>query len=162
MIETASQYHPAATGEGALMARAIERWQRVTLRGNRAYERRDRAGALSHYRAALSLADGLYGLGSANPDQALAALVISHHNLADLFEADGTPDSAAAHLCLAYEALIHAIEDEALSQAWRDAAWRHARIALEQLQRFLQRHPGHPRATRSVAWSPLAVPAQPH
>ncbi|OZI67917.1 DUF2753 family protein [Bordetella genomosp. 1] len=162
MIETATPYPHASASEHATTERAIERWQRVTVRGNRAHTRGDRHGALSHYRAALSLADGLYGLDSVDPDPALAALVISHHNLADMFEAQGAPDTAAAHLCLAYEALIHAIEDEGLAHPWRDAAWRHARIALEQLQRFLQRHPGHPRATRSAAWSPLPIPAQPH
>ncbi|OZI43020.1 DUF2753 family protein [Bordetella genomosp. 4] len=125
-------------------------WQRATLRGNRAYERGDYAAALTQYRAALSLADTLPGQ-SDDVEAALAALVVSHHNLLTLYEQTGQFELAAAHACRAHELLHEIALDYVLPECWREAAWRHGRVTYAELLQFLQRHPDHDRARRAAA-----------
>lgn len=145
---------PAPAAESCLGA-----WQRVTLRGNRAFERGDHAGALTQYRAALSLADTFPGR-SDDADSALAALVVSHHNLMTWHERAGQTEDAGAHACRAHELLHEIASSGELSANWRDAAWRHGRVTYAELLRFLQRHPDHGRARRSAAltWRDGAEP----
>ena len=102
------------------------------------------------YRAALSLADTFPGR-SDDADAAVAALVVSHHNLLECYERAGQIESAAAHVCRAHELLHEMVLDAAMAACWREAAWRHGRVAYAELLRFLQRHPDHERARRAVA-----------
>jgi len=125
-------------------------WQRATLRGNRALERGDVVAAQAQYRAALSLADALPGR-AADADTAVAALVVSHHNLAELHRRAGRADLAGAHVCRAHELLHEMAVDASLDACWREAAWRHGRVTYAELLQFLRRHPGHDRACRAAA-----------
>ncbi|HYG43795.1 MAG TPA: hypothetical protein VEA17_12815 [Bordetella sp.] len=145
---------PHAAGEPCLDA-----WQRVTVRGNRALERGDAAAALTQYRAALSLADALPGR-AADADTAVAALVVSHHNLAELHQRAGRADLAGAHVCRAHELLHEMATDATLEPDWRSAAWRHGRVTYIELMQFLRRYPGHPRARRAaeLPWGDDAEP----
>ncbi|GAB1576024.1 hypothetical protein BPNSA17_08570 [Bordetella petrii] len=131
-------------------------WQRATLRGNRALDRADMATALMQYRAALSLADILPGRAS-DADTAIAALLVSHHNRAELHQRAGL---AGAHVCRAHGLLHEMAVDTALDACWRAAAWRHGRVTYAELLQFLRRHPGHDRACRAAAlpWRDGAEP----
>jgi len=128
----------------------LSAWRRATLRGNRAFERGDHASALTQYRAALSLADTFPGR-SEDADAALAALIVSHHNLLALHERTGRTECAATHVCRAHELLHEIALDLAMPACWREAAWCHARVTYAELLRFLQRHPGDERARRAAA-----------
>ncbi|MBO9356809.1 DUF2753 family protein [Bordetella petrii] len=134
-------------------------WQRATLRGNRALERGDAAAALTQYRAALSLADALSGR-AADADTAVAAVVVSHHNLAELHRRAGRDEQAGAHVCRAHELLHEMLADAALERCWHAAAWRHGRATYAELLQFLRRHPNHDRARRAAAlvWRDGAEP----
>lgn len=136
-------------------------WQRATLRGNRAFERGDHASALTQYRAALSLADTFPGR-SDDADAALAALIVSHHNLLALHERTGQTDRAAAHACRAHELLHEITVDLSMPARWREAAWCHARVTYAELLRFLQRHPDHDRARRAAALTWRDTAQAPH
>ncbi|MCD0501424.1 hypothetical protein [Bordetella petrii] len=128
----------------------LSAWQRATLRGNRALERGDADGALAQYRVALSLADALPGR-STDADAAVAALVVSHHNLAELHGRGQRDDLAGAHVCQAHELLHEMAVDATLDARWRDAALRHGRVTYAELLQFLRHHPGHERARRAAA-----------
>jgi len=142
----------SAAGAVSSADRSLGDWQRSTLRGNRALGQGSLAEALEHYRAALALAEALQD-GPGEPDTALAALVVSHHNLAELHLRASRPDAdlAAAHLCRAHELLHGMLSDARETPERRLAAWRHGRVTYVQLQNFLQRHPGHARARRAAA-----------
>lgn len=125
-------------------------WQRATLRGNRALDRGDPAAAMRQYHVALSLADTFPGR-SDDADAALAALVVSHHNLVELHERAGQTESAAAHVCQAHELLYEIALDPAMTARWRDAAWQHGRVTYAALLQFLRMNPYHERARRAAA-----------
>ncbi|OZI72526.1 hypothetical protein [Bordetella genomosp. 2] len=150
---------PVSMPQFAAEEPCVGAWQRATLRGNRALARGDAAAALLQYRAALSLADTLPGR-ALDADAAVAALVVSHHNLAELHERAGRFDQAAAHFGQAHELLHEMGLDVALEPRWREAAWRHGRVTYAELLQFLRRHPGHPRAARAAAlpWRDGAEP----
>jgi len=154
MIESSAFMVQAQPRSAAVSPPATEpclgAWQRATLRGNRALARGDMAAALVQYRAALSLADTLPGRAS-DADTAVAALVVSHHNLAELHQRAGRTDLAGAHVCRAHELLHEMAADPALDACWRAAAWRHGRVTYAELLQFLRRHPGHDRACRAAA-----------
>ncbi|MBV7483577.1 hypothetical protein [Bordetella sp. BOR01] len=142
-LRSAAAVPPAATEP------CLDAWQRVTLRGNRALARGDAAAALTQYRAALSLADALPGR-AADADTAVAALVVSHHNLAELHQRAERADVAGAHVCRAHELLHEMAADTTLDPSWRAAAWRHGRMTYVELMQFLRRYPGHDRARRAA------------
>lgn len=147
MVQT--QVRPAAVAI-ARTEPCLAVWQRATLRANRAFDRGDFAAAILQYRAALSLADTFPGR-SDDADAALAALVVSHHNLGELYEHAGQIESAATHVCRAHELLHEFALDVSMLACWRDAAWRHGRVTYAALLQFLQRHPCHERACRAMA-----------
>lgn len=152
------QIQPLSTAAASPAAdRCLDAWQRATLRGNRALQRGDAAAALAQYRAALSLADALPGR-AADADAAVAALVVSHHNLAELHQRAGRAGLAGAHVCRAHELLHEMAVDTALDPAWRAAAWQHSRVTYAELALFLRRYPGHERARRAAAlpWHAIA------
>lgn len=133
----------------------MEQWRRATLEGNQAYESCDFPGALAQYRRALQLADRLWGRPY-DPGAAVAALVVSHHNLAQLHERLQQSEAAASHICAAHETLHRKALDPDVAEAWREAAWQHSRVTYAELLAFLRRHPAHPRAAAAAAlqWWP--------
>jgi len=153
MIQAASHCEPdrPAAGPGGLA-----RWRRAIVQGNDSFEAGDAPAALAAYRQALDLARGL----PPGTEDAVAALVVSHHNLARLHEAAGRADEAAGHVCEAHETLCARAADAAAGHGAREAAWRHSRVTHAELLRFLQRHPGHDRASRAARLWPGDGPAQ--
>lgn len=146
MVQTSAWAGPKR--QGAFVS-GMERWRRATLDGNGAFERGDLAGALERYREAAELAAEMMG-GDADPGSATAAFVVSHHNLAQLCERRERPGEAGEHLAHVLETLHRAMADAGLARPWREAAWRHSRIAYAELLAFLRRHPDHPRALRAA------------
>ncbi|SAI26498.1 Protein of uncharacterised function (DUF2753) [Bordetella ansorpii] len=146
MVRLAQQYAPA---RGAHSHTGLSRWQSVTREGNQAFEQGDFSTALSHYQEALDLAQRF---APEAPDAA-PALVVSHHNLAELHERQGQSDDAARHLCRAHEALCARAADDSGEESIRVTAWRHTRVTYAALLRFLQRHPEHAAAQRAARLS---------
>ncbi|WP_277188042.1 hypothetical protein [Caballeronia sp. BR00000012568055] len=118
----------------------------------------ERAGQLSLARAGYerALAIALRLLDAPPPGRAedcLAALVVSHHNLADLLadSSDSNDRNAAArHLCHAHETLIALHTSIARPVSLRQAALRHSRETHMALVRHVARHGPHPLIARTL------------
>lgn len=134
----------------------LDDWRRAITQANNRFERGDDDGALAQYRAALVIADHVFGQVD-DADLGVAALVISHHNAADTCERQGWHEAQAHYLCAAHERLCLAMVDPGLPQVWRDAALQHSRRTHAELLRFLTRHPEHRQAQTAIA---LMAPPQ--
>jgi hypothetical protein len=89
----------------------------------------------------------------------MAALVVSHHNLADLHAELGDIDSAAEHLCRAHETLIHLFLDVSRDRNLQQAALRHSRETHFALLNHVRAHGPHPLVTRALGAGCLALSA---
>lgn len=120
----------------------LTHWRSTIQQGNEHYRRMapgSLAQALSLFQDALLMADVLFDQWP-DADVALAAYVVSHHNLADtLLHLDET-DEAATHLCVAHERLERLRDDTTQPCSRRDAAERHMMRTLAELERFAHRH----------------------
>ncbi|MGL5522950.1 MAG: hypothetical protein ACRDCY_03480, partial [Aeromonas veronii] len=83
-------------------------------------------------------------------DEAVAALVVAHHNLADLLVAMTLPDRAADLLCYVHDCLLATCHSPACSSRLREAALRHTRTTRAELLTFVQRHGSHAGIMRSL------------
>ncbi|MFA9439503.1 hypothetical protein ACDA63_07685 [Uliginosibacterium sp. sgz301328] len=128
----------------------MEQWKREIVLGNRDFEARDFIEALLHYRRALAVARRLFAHWP-DADEAVAALIIAHHNMADLLRHMSHIDEAASHLCSAHRCLQQAIIDPHLPDALREAAKRHTPRTLAELQRFSRECCRHPDVIRALA-----------
>ena len=128
----------------------MEQWKRAIEAGNEAFTGSAPATALGHYRLALRLAQTLVG-DWPDHNAALAALVVSHHNLADLHRLSNTHEDAITHVCDAHDALQRLIVDPHIDLALRQAALRHTRQTLHELLRCARTAPLHPRVQASLA-----------
>ncbi|KND61113.1 TPR repeat [Candidatus Burkholderia verschuerenii] len=116
--------------------------------------------ARAGYEHALSIARQLLDAPpSGRADDCLAALVVSHHNLADLLVDAGEFDAAALHLCLAHETLIALHLHPGKSASLRRAALHHSRETHVALIRHLARHGPHPRIARTLEHAHAALDA---
>jgi hypothetical protein len=82
------------------------------------------------------------------PDEAVAAFVISHHNLADLHLALKQPEESAEYLCAAHQRLLRVIQDAHLNPALRQAAFNHSHKTYAELLGFINEHGEYPRTHR--------------
>lgn len=78
-----------------------------------------------------------------HPDDCLAALVVSHHNLADLYRQRGQLLPAVEHTCAPHELLLRLVVD--VPPTVQDAAWRHLRQTRAALLDWQRLHGPHPR-----------------
>lgn len=117
----------------------MKQWKRAITTGNRHFAQNDFETALYHYRQALAEAQRLFDKWP-DVDNAVAALVIAHHNLADLFLQQGRTDEAGCHLCRAHERLTGAIADVRLAPGLRQAALRHSSHTYARLLQFASQH----------------------
>lgn len=83
-------------------------------------------------------------------DDCVAALVVSHHHLADLQVQAGATDLAAEQLCRAHEALMGLLQAGEREAAVQQAAWRHSRETHAGLLHFLGEHGAHPAIARGL------------
>ena len=120
----------------------MEHWKRTIERANRCFAEGEMVDAREHYLQALALAQVLFERWS-DADEAVAACVISHHNLADLLVAMTLPDRAADLLCHIHDCLLATSQSPTSSAALREAAVRHARSTRTELLAFLGKHGHH-------------------
>lgn len=127
----------------------MEHWKRTIEAGNRCYVEGDWVQARELYLQALAEAQVLFGRW-ADHDMAVAAFVISHHNLADLHLMLGQPEEAAENLCASHERLLQALADASLAEELRTAAMHHSRRTYLELLQFIAEHGAFPRTDRLI------------
>jgi len=108
---------------------SLDQWERLTRRANDAFLAAQFAIAISAHAQALWVAEALIGseVLSRRPDDCLAALIVSHHNLADLYRDAGHPAAAAEHLCRPHLTLVELLQDPHFPIPVQQAALRHLR-----------------------------------
>ncbi|WP_449434731.1 hypothetical protein [Pseudomonas putida] len=142
----------------------MQHWKRTTQTANRLFEQGALVDAREHYLQALALAQVLFERWH-DVDEAVAALVIAHHNLADLHLRLKQPQESADYLCAAHQRLLEASQQARLPQALRDAALRHSGRTYTELLSFIAEYGQYPRTERLLdrhapAASELAAQAQ--
>jgi hypothetical protein len=125
----------------------MEEWKKLICRGNRSFEDGRLDDAQMIYQAALSEADQRLGRCAARCDcdylealAAVAALVVTHHNLADLCVRADRIEDAAGHLVAVHDRLSHLIEDRHAPCALRAAAVRNSGRTRRAMLSFADEH----------------------
>lgn len=107
-------------------------------------ERRLESALAGHVRALWAIEALLDGpVLRSHPDDCLAALVVSHHSLSDLYRCRGQLSPAAEHVCAPHELLLRLACDS--PSPLQDAAWRHLRETRAALLDWQRLHGPHPR-----------------
>lgn len=104
----------------------MEQWKRSMRAGNQCFETKQYAQARSHYEAGCERATQLFTVWFDRP-QAVASVVVSYHNMADLLLEMGQAEPAEQQLRHCYDYLFRAVAqapdldevDEALLQGLR-------------------------------------------
>lgn len=125
----------------------MEQWKRLIEAGNRYFVEGRWVEAREQYLQALALAQVLFERWR-DPDAAVAAFVVSQHNLADLQLAIGYPEGAAEHLCACHEHLLRCAVAQHLSPALRQATLNHSRRSYSGVLNFVAEHGAYPRTDR--------------
>lgn len=125
----------------------MQHWRRTKQNANRLFDQGELVDAREHYLQALALAQVLFERWH-DVDEAVAALVIAHHNLADLHLRLNQPHESADYLCAAHQALLQASQEQRLPQALRDAALRHSARTYTELLSFIAEYGQYPRTER--------------
>ena len=125
----------------------MEQWKRLIEAGNRYFAEGRWVEAREQYLQALALAQVLFERWR-DADAAVAAFVVSQHNLADLQLTIGHPEGAAEHLCACHEYLLRCMAAEHLSPALRQAAMNHSRRTYAGVLNFVAEHGAYPRTDR--------------
>ncbi|QJE02814.1 DUF2753 family protein [Massilia forsythiae] len=136
---------------------SLPRWEAVTRKAIALMRSAGAGPALADHECALAIACRLIDAPpSGRAQDCVAALVVSHHNLADLWRARGDTGGAAAHLCRAHEALLALASDDGRDACLRQAALRHLRETHLALVAHAARHGPHDRITRALRQGMLA------
>ncbi len=117
-------------------------WKQQTLCGNRHFDAGEYAKALDCYQQALWLARQQFSFWQ-DADEAVAALVVAHHNLADLLVAMTLPDRAADILCHVHDCLLATSQSPVCSDSLRASASRHSHNTRTELLAFVRKHGTH-------------------
>lgn len=116
--------------------------------------------ALDGYERALQIARRLIErLPEGRASDCVAALVVSHHNLADLELERGGTDRAIAHLCDAHEALLELFLDTTRDPSLQQAALRHSGETHVALLSYIAAHGPHPLIARTLELGERALSA---
>ncbi|WAJ36749.1 hypothetical protein OU800_19365 [Pseudomonas sp. GOM7] len=125
----------------------MEHWKTVIEAGNRCFTEGNWVQARELYLQALAEAQVLLGRW-ADHEQAVAAFVVSHHNLADLHLTLEQAESAAENLCACHERLLSILGNGALPEALQQAALRHSQRTYLELLQFIAEYGTFPRTDR--------------
>ena len=125
----------------------MEHWKRTIEKANHCFIAGELVDARELYLQALALAQVLFERWP-NPDEAVAACVISHHNLADLHLSLGQPEESAEYLCAIHQCLLQVVQDQRLPPSLRQAALRHSSKTYAELLSFISEHGEYPRTHR--------------
>lgn len=149
----------------------MQHWKRTTEIANRLFQQGELVDAREHYLQALALAQVLFERWQ-DADEAVAALVISHHNLADLHLRLQQPQESAEYLCAIHQYLLRASQTPRLAQPLRQAALRHSARTYTELLSFIGEYGQYPRTERLLfrqeppaallAGQDNALPSVPH
>lgn len=147
---------PAAPEAGERLAC----WQRLTREALAAQRQGHLEIALAGYVRALWAAEALLDgpVLVLRPDDCLAALVVSHHNLADLHCHCGQPALAVDHLCRAHLLLLRLASDASVPADVRGATWCHLQRTRAELLTWRGEH--GPEAAIDRALQALPPPAE--
>lgn len=128
-------------------------WERTLQRALAAERMGQATMALAYQQRALALS--LRVLQQLPPagreDDCVAALVVSHLNVAELQAQAAETDAAARLLCRAHMILHELLSSGRHSTALRQAAWRHRREILAGLMAHVREHGLHPAITQALA-----------
>lgn len=130
----------------------MEHWKKTILAGNSCFNRGELIDARELYLQALALAQVLLERWQ-DPDEAVAAFVISHHNLADLHLSLHQPEESAEYLCSAHQKLLQVIQNVNLTPALRQSAFRHSNKTYSELLGFISEYGEYPRTSRLLGSS---------
>lgn len=136
----------------------MEHWKQTIEAGNARYHAGDLIEAREHYLRALAQAQLLFTLWP-DADEAVAAVVVSSHNLADLHVRLDQAAISAGYLCAVHERLLRTQADPQLPPALRAAALRHSNRTYAELLAFARRHGDPPRVRGLLDRAPAAGPA---
>lgn len=125
----------------------MEHWKRTIERANRLFMQDELVDAREFYLQALALAQVLFERWP-DADEAVAACVISHHNLADLHLRLNQPEESAEYLCAIHQRLLQTMQDNRLPLALREAALRQSSKIYLELLNFIGEHGAYPRSHR--------------
>lgn len=128
----------------------MDHWKQTIQRANALYAQGYWVDAREYYLQALALAQILFERWP-NPNEAVSALVVSHHNLADVHLRLHQPEESAEYLCAAHEHLLAAAGQHSLPEALRDAALRHSNRTYTELLGFIAVHGEYPRTSSLLA-----------
>ncbi len=139
----------------------MQHWKRTIEMANACFARGELVDARELYLQALALAQVLFERWS-DVDEAVAACVISHHNLADLHLRLMQPEESAEYLCAIHQRLLQAAQDPRLTPALREAALRHSSKTYAELLAFISEHGEYPRTSRLLFGQAPRGNAAPH
>jgi hypothetical protein len=128
----------------------MEHWKRTIEQANRCFNLGELVDARELYLQARALAQVLLDRWP-NPDEAVAAYVISHHNLADLHLSLHQPEESAEYLCAIHQRLLQVMQDQQFTPALRKAALRHSSKTYAELLTFISEHGEYPRTQRLLS-----------
>ncbi|MFN9474542.1 hypothetical protein [Acidovorax sp.] len=143
---------PAARDALAPEPATLAHWERTLQRANAALRMDQPVMALAYQQQALVLALRIVQAPPAGrEDDCIAALVVSHLNLADLQAEAGALDESAQLLCSVHATLLGLMADGSRGAALQQAAWRQSRETHAALLRHVQAHGAHPDTTAVLA-----------
>ncbi|BEP91983.1 hypothetical protein GmRootA79_03670 [Acidovorax sp. A79] len=153
--QSAAVHHAPAT---------LARWQHAVQRARAAQQTGQwrMATAYQHQALALSLRLLEHTPPPGREDDCVAAVVVSHLNVADLRVQAGAVDDATQILCRAHAVLLGLMADARHGAGLQQAAWRHSRETHAALLRHVQAHGAHPSVTQALASAHLAHGPGPH
>lgn len=115
----------------------MEKWKQHILAGNAFFDARQMQQAAAEYQAAKERAEELFAVWF-DDDEATAAVVISYHNLADLYAQQGETAKAEVELRHVLQVIQHALSEPRCSQARRKALMSGERRAHVELVNFIR------------------------
>ena len=119
----------------------MELWKRHICAGNDCFHAHQDLAATSHYRQAIHLAEELFDLHD-DPQAAVAAIIVSYHNLADLFLREEEFALAEKELRAVHKKMTDALENADANSHLSDALlWGLSRTHFALIV-HLKNHPG--------------------
>lgn len=155
LTSSGNQMHTPTTTtarEETVQANPLAQWEDMIETANDAFEREDNPLALGFYQRALTLANATlkkhpWANGNLDIDArqailnaSIAATIVTHHNLAYLYQRLKKTDLAADHYRQAYLTANALGSSEQLEDNLRQLALRHVAHALGEFMSFQNRH----------------------
>ncbi|WP_370280110.1 hypothetical protein [Pontibacterium sp.] len=92
------------------MEQPIDQWKSAITAGNDCFNAQRNGEAIRHYENAKAVACALYPQ-SRDAEEAIAAVVVSYHNLADLYLRENLPELAEIELQKSHTYVLNALRD---------------------------------------------------